>query len=77
MLDGHIDPTIDRGSWDVKAKKIHSLNAKTMNSLFYYFELNPIYKGVSLHFSSRNLGFIVTHEGTSQVKDSKISLLIS
>lgn len=27
MFDGHMDPKIERGSWDKNVKKAHSLNA--------------------------------------------------
>lgn len=31
-----MDPIIERGSWDEKAKKAHTLNAKAMNVLFCF-----------------------------------------
>lgn len=33
ILDGHVDPTLERCNWDEKSKKDHALNVKAMNAL--------------------------------------------
>lgn len=33
ILDGHVDPTLERRNWDEKYKKAHALNIKSMNAL--------------------------------------------
>lgn len=38
ILDGHMDPTSERYTWDVKERKAHSFNAKAMNYLFCALE---------------------------------------
>lgn len=35
VLDGHVVPKIEKGSWDGKKKKASSLNAKTIIAIFY------------------------------------------
>lgn len=78
LMVGHMDPKIDRGSWDEKAKKIHSLNVKAMNVLVYSLSETK-YIRVSWCTSAQYIWVLlqVTHEGTSLVKYSKISLLTS
>lgn len=34
ILDGNMDPTSEKRTWDDKAKKAHALNAKAMSALF-------------------------------------------
>lgn len=71
VLDGHMDPTSERHAWDDKAKK-------AMNALFC--ALSDIkYTRVSRCLMAQEISQLieVTHEGTSQVKESKINLLTS
>lgn len=35
VLDGHMDPKDNIGSWDDKTKKAHSMNDKAINALLF------------------------------------------
>lgn len=75
VLDGHMDPTSERHAWDDKANKAHTLNAKAMNALFYASsEIG--YTRVSRGLIGQEIWQLleVTHEGTSKVEESQISI---
>lgn len=75
VLDGQIDRKTERGSWGEKAKQAQSFNASAW--LFYfllYMEQNIL--ECPLHFGSRDMRTSQSEtEGTSQLKESNISLL--
>lgn len=76
VLDEDMDLKTNKGSQDEKAKKVHSLNVKAMNTLFCS-SCEIEYTSVSRCTSAQEIWELltVTHEDTSQVKKSKISLL--
>ena len=65
------------GEWDEFDKKMTQLNAKAMNVLYYALDVNKFN-----HISTCNLAkeiwdrLEVIHEGTNQVKESNINILM-
>ena len=69
-------PQSSRDQWSNEEKKLYTLNSKAMNAL--YCALNEVeYNRISLCTSAHDIWekLQVTHEGTSQVKESKIGAL--
>ena len=74
--DGFTIPKSPRDTWTNEEKKASTLNARAMNALFC--ALNEVeYNRVSLCTSAKDIWVLlqVTHEGTNQVKESKIGAL--
>ena len=63
--------------WDDHDMKMGELNAKAMNLLYYALDSNE-FNRISICSSTKKIWdkLEVTHEGTSQVKTSKINLLV-
>ncbi|KAA3480278.1 hypothetical protein EPI10_020726 [Gossypium australe] len=74
-VEGVIFPK-EESEWDNNYIKKIQLNAKDMDTLFYALSANE-YIRVSLCNNAKEIWdkIGVTHEGTSRVKDSKISLI--
>ena len=62
---------------DENDKKMTQLNAKAINVLYYALDVNE-FNRISIYNSAKKIWnrLEVTHEGTSQVKESKISILV-
>lgn len=73
-----MDCRTKRGSWDEKEKKAHSLNAKATNTLFCSL-CETEYTRLSRCTLAQEIWELlqVTYNGTSQVKNSKISFFTS
>ncbi|MFA1236654.1 hypothetical protein, partial [Klebsiella pneumoniae] len=70
-------PTSDFSQWTNNEKKNASLDAKAMNALYCAVnkvEFNRISQCTTAHEIWHTL--LVTHEGTSKVKESKIASLV-
>src|SRR4051812_3135861 len=65
------------GQWTNEEKKSMQTNAKAMNALFCALERNE-FNRVSNCQTAHEIWYIleVTHEGTTRVKESKISVLV-
>ena len=63
--------------WDEHDKRMIQLNAKATNILYYALDVNE-FNRISTYNSTKEIWnrLEVTHEGTSQVKESKISILV-
>lgn len=84
---GYHEPTITtadvtmtkpKDKWDINDKKLYSLNAKAMNALYCSLtadEFNRVSSCVTAQEIWQTLE--TTHEGTSQVKEAKLEMLIS
>src|SRR5256886_10717993 len=70
-------PTTPVGQWTNEEKKSMQTNAKAMNALFCALERNE-FNRVSNCTTAHQIWHIleVTHEGTTRVKESKISVLV-
>src|SRR3954463_2049190 len=70
-------PTTPVGQWTNEEKKSMQTNAKAMNALFCALERNE-FNRVSNCQTAHEIWHImeVTHEGTTRVKESKISVLL-
>lgn len=75
-VDGkEIDKPVDQ--WNATDKKNASLNAKAMNALYCSLDKNE-YNRISQCDSAKEIWdkLEITHEGTNQVKESKMNLLV-
>ena len=63
--------------WDENNKKIAQLNAKAINALYYALDVNE-FNRISTCTSVKKIWdrLEITHGGTSQVKESKNSILV-
>ena len=63
--------------WDEHDRKLAQLNAKAMNVLYYSLDANE-FNRISVCISAKKIWdrLEVTHEGTNQVKESKINMLV-
>ena len=63
--------------WDENDKRMAQLNAKPINVLYYALRVNE-FNRIFTCSSAKDIWnrFEVTHEGTNQVKESKISMLV-
>src|SRR5947208_11106866 len=70
-------PTTPIEEWSTNDKKLVQTNAKVMNALFCALERNE-FNRVSNCQTAHEIWHIleVTHEGTTRVKESKISVLV-
>ena len=70
-------PTTSYTEWTLDEKTSANLNAKAMNALFCALDKNE-FNRVSTSTSAHQIWHTieVTHEGTSKVKESKISILV-
>src|SRR3954462_12476523 len=70
-------PTTPVGQWSTEEKKSMQTNAKAMNALFCALERNE-FNRVSNCQTAHEIWHIleVTHEGTTRIKESKISVLV-
>ena len=63
--------------WDDNDMRMEKLNAKAMNILYCALEVNEFNRISTCNLAKKTWDRLeVTHEGTSQVKESKISILI-
>ena len=63
--------------WDEHNNKQAQLNAKAMNVLYYALDANEFNRISTYSSIKKNWDrFGVTHEGTNQVKESKINILV-
>ena len=69
-----LKPEID---WDDHDRRMAQLNAKVINVLYCAFNVNE-FNRISTYNSAKEIWdrLEVTHEGTSQIKESKISILV-
>ncbi|XP_077232517.1 uncharacterized protein LOC143869844 [Tasmannia lanceolata] len=78
MEDGYTPPTKERSEWSATKKKLTTLNSKGVNTLFC--ALSPYeFNRFSTCKIAKDIWTTLetTHEGTSQVKKSKVSLLVT
>ena len=76
LIDGVSLPKSE-GEWDEVDKKMAQLNAKAMNILYCALDTNK-FNHISTYMSAKKIWdrLEVTHEGTNQVKESKINMLV-
>ena len=76
LIDSVSLPKLE-GEWDEFDKKIAQLNAKVMNILYYTLDANK-FNHIFTYNSAKEIWDIleVIHEGTNQVKESKINMLV-
>ena len=75
-IDGNVVPKLEK-FWDDIDKKMAQLNTKVINVLYYSLdanEFNQIFTCISVKKIWNR--FEVIHEGTNQVKKSKINMLV-
>src|SRR4051812_3537399 len=70
-------PTTLIEEWSANDKKVVQTNAKAMNALFCALERNELNRVLTCK-TAHDIWLILefTHEGTSRVKESKISVLV-
>ncbi|XP_039013213.1 uncharacterized protein LOC120142774 [Hibiscus syriacus] len=76
IIEGYLVPPRNRKEWTSEDRKLAQLHAKAMHILCY--ALGPYeYSRVSLDSNAKEIWdkLEVTHEGTSQVKKSKIDIV--
>ena len=76
VINGIPTPKLEK-DWDDSDKKLVQLNAKAMNVLYCAPDANE-FNRISTCSSAKKIWdrLEVTHEGTNQVKESKINLLV-
>ena len=76
IIDG-VESIKSEREWDEVDKKMTQLNAKAMNILYYALDDNE-FNRISTCMSAKKIWDMleVTHEGTNQVKKSKINMLV-
>ena len=76
IIDGE-ESTKPEKKWDEVDKKLAQLNAKAMNVLYCALDANE-FNRISTCASAKEIWdrLEVTHEGTNQVKESKINMLV-
>ena len=76
IIDGE-ESTKSEREWDEVDKKLAQLNAKAMNVLYCSLDANE-FNRISTCASAKEIWdrLEVTHEGTNQVKESKINMLV-
>ena len=77
MLFRSEESTKPEKEWDEVDKKLAQLNAKAMNVLYCVLDANE-FNRISTCASAKEIWdrLEVTHEGTNQVKESKINMLV-
>ena len=75
--NGFQKSSLPMSEWNESEKKVFALNAKAMNALFCALDKNE-FNRVSICDSALDIWrtLEVTHEDTSQVKESKINILV-
>ncbi|XP_077228504.1 uncharacterized protein LOC143861459 [Tasmannia lanceolata] len=78
VQDGYIEPTTDRKEWSPTDKRKATLDAKGVTLLFCALSPDE-FNRVSTCKTAREIwtSLETTHEGTTQVKKSKVNMLIS
>ena len=66
-----------KNDWDDQDRRMAQLNAKAINVLYYALDVNE-FNRISTYNSAKEIWdrLEITHEGTNQVKESKISILV-
>ena len=72
-----VESTKSKREWDKVDKKMTQLNTKAINVLYYALDANE-FNHISTCISAKKIWdrLEVTHEGTNQVKESKINMLV-
>ena len=76
IIDG-VESAKPEKEWDEVDKKMAQLNAKAMNILYCALDANE-FNHILTYLSAKEIWdrLEVTHEGTNQVKESKINILV-
>ena len=62
--------------WDEFDKNMAQLNAKAINIFYYFLDANEFNRISTCIFIKKWKKLKITHEGTSQVKECKINLVV-
>ena len=66
-----------KNEWDDNDKRMAQLNAKVINALYYALSVNEFNRVSSCSLTKEIWDQLkVTHEGTNQVKETKINMLV-